>query len=107
MLLWLDFRCCGYFLVHEYSLSLSVDHLESMQGFRGVLEVEGAEQTMAFELLPAPLGFSRFLVGPNPAGALQPKDRPQHWGEAAFKPAARDRALFEAEGKYCTSEVWQ
>lgn len=71
-LLWLDSCCFGYFVVHEYSLPLSVDHLESMQCFMGVLEVEGAEQTVASELLPAPLGFSRFPVSPNPVGALQP-----------------------------------
>lgn len=71
-LLWLDSCCFGYFVVHECSLPLSVDHLESTQCFTGVLEVEGAEQTVASELLPAPLGFSRFLVSPNPVGALQP-----------------------------------
>jgi len=49
-----------------------MNHLESMQCFRGVLEVERAEQTMASELLPALSGFSMFLVSPNPTGALQP-----------------------------------
>lgn len=107
MLLWLDYCCFGYFVVPEYSFPLPVDYLGSMQCLWGVLEVEGAEKIVASELLPAPLGFSKFLVGPNPAGALQTGTPLSTWWEAAFEPAARDSGVCGREGQYCASEVWQ